>query len=84
MGSAPLFTALHTVVNEYFEIRSMLFTTTKGHDQYMPNLHEISESLAKFGHPEVQAIFTNNVCTDKNELKCVPVPLERCCPHPLT
>ncbi|KAG0696824.1 hypothetical protein DFH29DRAFT_1024356, partial [Suillus ampliporus] len=71
VGSAPLFTALHTVVNEYSEIWSMLFTMTKGHDQYMPNLHEISESLAKFGHPEVQAVFTDNVRADKNELERV-------------
>ncbi|KAG1737730.1 hypothetical protein EDB19DRAFT_1829328 [Suillus lakei] len=71
VGSAPLFTALHTVVNEYSEIWSMLFTMMKGHDQYMPNLHEISESLVKFGHPEVQAVFTDNVCADKNELEQV-------------
>ncbi|KAG1871813.1 hypothetical protein DFJ58DRAFT_837127 [Suillus subalutaceus] len=56
---------IHTVVNEYSEIWSMLFMMTKGHDQYMPNLHEISESLVKFGHPEVQAVFTDNVRTDK-------------------
>ncbi|KAG2057228.1 hypothetical protein BDR06DRAFT_969438 [Suillus hirtellus] len=68
VGSAPLFTALHTVVNEYSEIWSMLFTMTKGHDQYMPNLCEISKSLVKFEHPEVQAVFTDNICADKNEL----------------
>ncbi|KAG1721545.1 uncharacterized protein EDB91DRAFT_1064357, partial [Suillus paluster] len=71
VGSAPLFTALHTVVNKYSEIRSMLFTMMKGHDQYMPNLCEISESLVKFGHPEVQAVFTNNVHADKNKLERV-------------
>ncbi|KAG2059870.1 hypothetical protein BDR06DRAFT_967438 [Suillus hirtellus] len=59
VGSAPLFTALHTVVNEYCEIRPMLFMMMKGHDRYMPNLCEI----------KVQAVFTNNVCADKNELE---------------
>ncbi|KAJ8582357.1 hypothetical protein M405DRAFT_876164 [Rhizopogon salebrosus TDB-379] len=69
VGNSPLFTALHTVVNEYSEIRSMLFTMTKGHDQYMPNLHEICASLKKFGHPEVQAVFTDNVRADRLELQ---------------
>ncbi|KAF9231664.1 hypothetical protein BU15DRAFT_82124 [Melanogaster broomeanus] len=71
VGSAPLFTALHTVTNEHAEIRSMLFTMTKGHDHFVPNLQQISQSLKMFGHDDVQAVFTDNVRGDKDEVQRV-------------
>ncbi|KAK2467285.1 hypothetical protein APHAL10511_000834 [Amanita phalloides] len=89
INGAALFTALHSVVNEYGEIRSMLFTMTKGHDQYITNLHEIDRSLERFGHPRVQALFTDNVQADKDAVQhafpsllmdIVPVPT--CSPYP--
>ncbi|KAF8432539.1 hypothetical protein L210DRAFT_3650237 [Boletus edulis BED1] len=69
VGGAALFTALHTTVNDYGEIWSMLFTMTKGHDQFMPNMHEIAHSLTKFGHGDVEAVFMDNGCADKEEVQ---------------
>ncbi|KAF8833475.1 hypothetical protein BDN67DRAFT_916912 [Paxillus ammoniavirescens] len=69
VGSAPLFTALHTVTNEYVEIHSMLFTMTKGHEHFIPNLHEINHSLKMFGHADVEVVFTDNVRSDKEEVQ---------------
>ncbi|KAF8134402.1 hypothetical protein EV363DRAFT_1561939 [Boletus edulis] len=83
VGGAPLFTALHTMVNDYGEIRSMLFTMTKGHDQFMPNMHEIARSLTKFGHGKVEAVFTDNVHADKEEVqRAFPSLLEDVVPVP--
>jgi hypothetical protein len=69
VGGAALFTALHTAVNDYGEFRSMLFTMTKAHDQFMPNMYEIAHSLTKFGHGDVEAVFTDNVHADKEEVQ---------------
>ncbi|KAF8451047.1 hypothetical protein L210DRAFT_3640047 [Boletus edulis BED1] len=92
VGGAALFTALHTTVNDYGEIWSMLFTMTKGHDQFMPNMYEIAHSLTKFGHGDVEAVFMDNGCADKEEVQhafpslfkgVVPVPAHNTLP-PLT
>ena len=83
VGDAPLFTALHTMVNDYGEIHSMLFTMTKGHDQFMPNMHEIARLLMKFGHGKVEAVFTDNVHADKEEVQhAFPSLLEDVVPVP--
>lgn len=61
----------------------MLFTMTKGHDQFMPNMHEIAWSLMKFGHGKVEAVFTDNVHADKEEVqRAFPSLLEDVVPVP--
>jgi len=65
----PVFTALHTVVNEYNEIRSIIMTPTKAHSQYMPALQEIPKSLNRYGHEPIQLAFTDNPRADKQELE---------------
>ncbi|KAF5383665.1 hypothetical protein D9615_003783 [Tricholomella constricta] len=70
VGGEPVFGALHTTVNEYTEIRQMTFTPTKAHNQCMPPIANIPHSLRKYGHGDVEAIFTDSV-TDKNELERV-------------
>jgi len=42
---------------------------TKGHDHFIPNLCQIGQSLKMFGHDDVQAVFTDNVRGDKNEVQ---------------
>ena len=45
-----VFSAIHSTTNEYGEIRAMVLTPTKAHDQFMPILSSIPASLEKFGH----------------------------------
>jgi hypothetical protein len=71
LKGVPAFTALHTCVNEYGEIRSMILTPTKAHNQFMPALAAISESLQSYGHTPVEIVFTDNVRADKAELERV-------------
>lgn len=47
----------------------MTLTPTKSHDQFMPVLSLIPESLHLYGHGEIEAVFTDNVRADKNELE---------------
>lgn len=61
--------ALHTTVNEYGEVRTMVFTPTKAHDQFMPVLAQVPHSLRQFGHGDVELVFTDNPRADKLELE---------------
>jgi hypothetical protein len=70
-NGVPVFGALHSCINEYNEICSMILTPMKAHDQYMPALVAISQSLHTYGHPPVELIFTDNVHADKMELENV-------------
>src|SRR6266487_4754492 len=65
------FGGLHTVTNEYGEVRAMTLTATKSHDQFMPALSMIPHSLHKYGHHDVELVFTDNVHGDKAELERV-------------
>lgn len=65
-----VFAALYSTVNEWGELCSIQFTATKAHDQYMPALVHIPHSLCKYGHGNVQLVFTDNVRADKLELEC--------------
>ncbi len=49
----------------------MTLTPTKAHDQFMPLLARIPHSLRKYGHGDVQLVFTDNVRGDKPELERV-------------
>lgn len=69
VNGIPVFSALHSTVNEYGEIRAMVLTPTKAHDQFMPILAKIPRSLALFGHGPTEVIFTDNVRGDKLELE---------------
>ncbi|OBZ66476.1 hypothetical protein A0H81_13622 [Grifola frondosa] len=69
INGVRVFSALHTSINEYSEIRSMVMTPTKAHDQFMPALATISDSLKSYGHDPIELIFTDNVRGDKAELE---------------
>ncbi|GBE79022.1 hypothetical protein SCP_0202190 [Sparassis crispa] len=71
VNGEAVFGALHTVVNEYGECRAINFTPTKAHDQFMPALSLIPHSLRKYGHTDVELVFTDNVHGDKAELERV-------------
>ncbi|KAJ2970826.1 hypothetical protein NUW54_g12644 [Trametes sanguinea] len=71
VNGEQVFSALHTVVNEYGECRSMTLTPTKAHDQFMPLLARIPHSLRLYGHNDIQLVFTDNVRADKPELERV-------------
>jgi hypothetical protein len=49
----------------------MILTPTKAHNQYMPAMAAISQSLATYGHPPVQLVFTDNVRADKMKLESI-------------
>ncbi|KAI0281535.1 hypothetical protein BC826DRAFT_1140742 [Russula brevipes] len=53
----------------YGELRAMALTMTKGHEQVMPALAEIPASLCKYGHRDIELVFTDNVRGDKRELE---------------
>jgi hypothetical protein len=69
VNGVPVFSALHSTVNEYGEVRAMVLTPTKAHDQFMPILAKIPKSLSMFGHGQTEVIFTDNVRGDKVELE---------------
>ncbi|HVT63048.1 MAG TPA: hypothetical protein VHD33_06160, partial [Legionellaceae bacterium] len=71
VNSVPIFNALHTSVNEYGEVRQMLLTATKAHDQIMPTLSYVPKSLHMFGHTAPEVIFTDNVNTDKHAFESI-------------
>jgi hypothetical protein len=56
-------------VNEQGEVRAWTLTSTKGHDQCMPSIAAIPNSLAKFGHGDTEVAFTDNPRGDKAELE---------------
>lgn len=89
VNGEPVFGALHTATNEYVEVRQMHLTPTKSHDQFMPGLAKIPQSLTLYGHGEIEAIMTDNVRADKGELERMfpslrkdvhPVPLQTTLP----
>ncbi|TFK55407.1 hypothetical protein OE88DRAFT_1804266 [Heliocybe sulcata] len=69
VNGVPVFTALHSCTNEYMEIRSMVLTPTKAHNQFMPALGAISRLLKMYGHDPVELAFTDNVRGDKAALE---------------
>jgi hypothetical protein len=71
VNGEPTFGGLHTVTNKYGEVRQMTLTPTKAHDQFMPALSIIPHSLRKYGHHDVELVFTDNVHGDKAELEQV-------------
>lgn len=72
MGGETVFAGgLHTCINNQREIRSMVLTPNKGHNQFMPALAAISKSLQTYGHGPIQLVYTDNVRGDKAELERV-------------
>ncbi|KAM6501786.1 hypothetical protein JOM56_001763 [Amanita muscaria] len=71
LNGVPVYEALHTSVNEYSEIRSMTFTATKSHSQFMPALAAIARSLEIYGHNPVGIVVTDCPRGDKAELEAV-------------
>ncbi|CDO73771.1 hypothetical protein BN946_scf185015.g99 [Trametes cinnabarina] len=69
VDGVSVFPGLHSTVNEYGEIRAMALSASKAHDQYIPILSKIPESLQLFGHKATQCVFTDNVRADKNQLE---------------
>ncbi|TFY77343.1 hypothetical protein EWM64_g6670 [Hericium alpestre] len=69
VAGQTVFGALHTTVNEYGEIRQMTLTPTKGHDQFMPALGQMPDSLVTYGHGDIELVFTDSTRADKAELE---------------
>ncbi|THH17937.1 hypothetical protein EUX98_g9038 [Antrodiella citrinella] len=64
-----VFSALHTTLNNYGEIRHQVLTPNKAHDQYMPALALIPQSCHQYGHDPPKLVYTDNVRGDKAELE---------------
>ena len=77
VNGCPVFGALHISVNEIGEVRTLTLTPTKAHDQCMPSLSTVSHSLRKYGHGDVELVYTDNVRGDKAELEQVFPSLRR-------
>lgn len=60
-GGEPLFEGLLTVLNEYGEIRGACFVPTKAHSAFSTMLSSIHSSLKRFGHPDVELAYTDNM-----------------------
>ncbi|EPQ50510.1 hypothetical protein GLOTRDRAFT_133880 [Gloeophyllum trabeum ATCC 11539] len=71
VNGVPVFTALHTCTNEFNEVRTMVMTPSKAHNEYMPALREATRSLEMYGHEPVQLVFTDNVRSDKAALEAI-------------
>ena len=56
-------------MNEFSEIRSLVLTPTKAHNQFMPALQAISSSLSTYGQSPIEFIFTDSPRHDKFELE---------------
>lgn len=64
-----VFQGLHTICNEFDEVRSMAFVTTKGHGHLKPALEELKSSYELYGHKMPQIFFTDNVDGDQKLLE---------------
>ena len=59
-GEHP-FVALHTVSNQFGEVRACHLVTTKGNSQVRPALIAMKESLSLYGHEMPRIFFTDNM-----------------------
>lgn len=70
-------------MNEFSEIRSLVLTPTKAHNQFMPALQSISSSLSTYGQSPIEFVFTDSPRHDKFELeRNIPSLLEDVVPTP--
>jgi hypothetical protein len=68
-NGVQVFGASFENINEYNELRTVLFTPTKAHSQYMPALGAIPQSLELYGLPPTLAIFTDLPRGDRAKLE---------------
>jgi hypothetical protein len=68
---------LQTAVNEYTEVCSMVLAPSKAHNQYIPAIAAVSNSLETYGHSPMDIVFTDNVRGDKAELDAAIPALRR-------
>lgn len=74
---------MHTVTNEHGEVRALTLTATKAHNQFIPVLGAIPHSLRKYGHADMELMYTDNVRADKAELEsAIPALLKDVSPVP--
>ncbi|KAF8240829.1 hypothetical protein L208DRAFT_1230785, partial [Tricholoma matsutake] len=59
LNGVPVYKALHTSVNEVSEVHSLKFTPTKGHNQFMPALAAIANSLNIYSHKPIGTVITD-------------------------
>ena len=55
----------------------MTLTPTKAHNQFMPALAAVSESLKTYGHDSIEAVITDNPRSDKAALEAVLPSLQK-------
>lgn len=49
------------VTTEFGEIRLSVFTSTKSHEAFEPSFLALRDSLQRYGHPQPELVFTDNV-----------------------
>ena len=60
MGTS-LFTANMDMTNEFGEICTSIFTSTKAHEAFESGFAAIRESAMKYGYPEPEVAYTDNI-----------------------
>ncbi|KAG1732955.1 hypothetical protein EDB19DRAFT_1831115 [Suillus lakei] len=60
-ASEKFFNGLHTIINEYSEIMSMVVTQNKGHNQIGPVLYAMATAAKMFDYTPTKAIYTDSV-----------------------
>lgn len=60
MGTS-LFTANMDMTNEFGEIHTSTFTSTKAHEAFESSFAAVRESALKYGRPEPEVAYTDNV-----------------------
>ncbi|KAF7722529.1 hypothetical protein EC973_003056 [Apophysomyces ossiformis] len=69
IGSAPIFTPLYTVCNEYEEIRLQQLVPTKSLSHLKSCFQQMLDSYRLYGHKEPELFFTDNVQGDRRFLE---------------
>ncbi|KAG1837860.1 hypothetical protein DFJ58DRAFT_725191 [Suillus subalutaceus] len=68
------FDGLHTTVNEYSEIVSIVITQNKGHEQIGPVLRAVVAAAKMFGHTPTEAVYTDSASRPARIPAMVPFP----------
>ena len=69
----PMFTAVHTMMNNYGEVRLHTLVASKSLLPLTTSIKGMLNSLLKYGHPQPQLLFVDDVRGESNFfIKCIP------------
>lgn len=54
-----LFKGILTASNEHKDIRHQFFLVTDSREQIAPSVHQLNDTIAKYGHPPIKYVFTD-------------------------